>query len=73
MFCHNSQKAKNVQFFVGIILKWLITSISRKGRKRNVPYLSLGEREEETLLSYVTCRKLKLSQMLCIIDGGHKV
>ena len=49
------------------------SSISRKRRKRNVPYLSLGEREEETLLSYVTCRKLKLSQILCIIDGGHKV
>ena len=49
------------------------SSVSRKRRKRNVPYLSLGEREEETLLSYVTCRKLKLSQMLCIIDGGHKV
>ena len=51
MFCHNSQKAKNVQFFVGRIRKWLITLQFQE--ERNVPYLSLGDGEEETLLSHV--------------------
>ena len=36
----------------------------KRRKKKNCSFSFIGEREEETLLSYVICSKIKLSQML---------